>query len=80
MWVMVVRWGTEQIKTLGHLEDGNFRYIFVGLIAEDIGQKNNILKNLRRGRIAPGMGHRRLLSSAVFWLSKKTKGAPPDHR
>ena len=74
MWVTVVRWRMDQIKTLGHLENGNFRYIYVGLIAEDLGQKNNILKNLRRGRFIPNTGHGRLLSiSGLLGLSKNKR-------
>jgi hypothetical protein len=74
MWVTVLRRRTDQIKTLGHLEYGNFRYIFVGLVAEDLGQKNNILKNLRRGCFTPNAGHGRLLSVSEFLgLSKNQR-------
>jgi len=73
MRVTVVRWRTDQIKTLGHLENGYFRYVFLGLVAEDLGQKNNILKNPRRSRITPGIGHGSSFHQGEFGSLKKQK-------
>jgi hypothetical protein len=63
-----------QLKTLGHLENGNFRYISVGLVSEDLGQKNDIVKNLRCGGFLPNTGHRRLLFvSGILALLKNKR-------
>jgi len=62
MRVTVVRWRTGQLEALGHFENGNFRYIFVGPVAEDFGQKNDILENFSRNRFGSCPGHSSILS------------------
>jgi hypothetical protein len=47
---------------LGHFENGNFGYIFVRSVAEDFGQKNDILENFTGNRFGACPGHSFILS------------------
>jgi hypothetical protein len=69
----MMRWRRREIKTPSHFENGDLRYVFVGLVAEDVGQKNNILKNLRCGGFILNTGHGRLLSISGLWIRQKHK-------
>jgi hypothetical protein len=71
--VAVMRWRSGQIKALGHFENGNPGDIFVGLIAEDLGQKNDVFKDLRRGCLLPNTRHGQLLSTRGSLFVQKTK-------
>ena len=81
MRITVARWRTSQLKALGHFENGNFRYIFVGPVAEDFGQKNDILKNFSRNRFGSCPGHGVILSCRrIMYKKHKALHRKPDER
>jgi hypothetical protein len=82
MRVSVVRWRTGQLKALGHFENGNFRYIVIGPVAEDFGQKNDILKNFSRNRFGACPDHSFILSCrrSMCLKNKRRSIGKPDER